>query len=275
MIGGLRHVHVVVAALVLMSVGCTTGADEVSSASAADVATSAGPSGGPSAGPSADELVIQDDTQPTDGAMERSTASAAPRPPLPDSDLRGDNVAWFAPRTPLTVFGLGATLNVRKQPGVVAPIVGNLRPADDIVATGRARRIFDEVWVEVRLSGRKTTGWADRRFLGVVGRTESIGSELPATEQPWVGPDALDLGLQVLDALGLRQLGDPVIAETPVVRRTVAIAFDLREASESRLGYRIRVVARPVEATERQVELARVERTYICARAVTRDGRCR
>ena len=273
MIGGVRHAQLVVAVAVLMSVGCTSGADEGSSVAtaASDVATTAGPT----VGARADDVLSEDDTLTTDGATERSTASAAPRPPLPERDLRGDDAAWFAPRTSLIVFGLGGDLNVRKQPGVVAPIVGYLRPADEIVATGRARRIFDEVWVEVRLPGTKRTGWADRRFLGVVGRAESIGSELPAAERPWVGPDVLDLGLRVLDALGPRQLGDPVISETPVTRRTVAIAFDLREASESRLGYRIRVVVTPVEAPERQVQLSRVERTYVCARAVTRDGRCR
>jgi hypothetical protein len=270
MIGGVRRVHVVVAVAVLMSVGCTAGADEASSGPSDAPSTTAAPVEAGS-----DGVLADDDVLATDGATERSTASAAPAPPVPESDLRGDDAAWFAPRTPLTVFGLGGNLNMRKQPGVVAPIVGYLRPTDEIVATGRARRIFDEVWVEVKRSGRRTTGWADRRFLGVLGSTESIGSELPAAERPWTGPDVLDLGLRVLDALGLRQLGDPVISESPVVRKTVAIAFDLREASESRLGYRIRVVATPVAASERQVELTRVERTYVCARAVTRKGRCR
>ena len=80
MIGGVRHAQVVVAVAVLMSAGCTSGADEASSVAtaASDVATTAEPT----VGARADDVLSEDDTLTTDGATERSTEAAAPRRPL-------------------------------------------------------------------------------------------------------------------------------------------------------------------------------------------------
>ncbi|HSJ46409.1 MAG TPA: hypothetical protein VK923_17165 [Euzebyales bacterium] len=246
-----------VAGLVLLVSACSTPADVAASGT------------GPSTRPSV--AAVTPNAVPS-GAVE----SVEPQPPQPDAELRGDEQGWFAPDTTLTVFGLHTALVAHEQPGALAPVVGYLWPTDDHTATGRARAVADGLWVEVELADEATTGWVDRRFLGVAGAIEDVAAEVPAAEHTPVGADALDLGTTVLRALGYDPEGlGTTLSQDPVVRRRATVAFDVRLADDVILGERIRVIGVPTDATEGRFELLRVERTLICARAVTPDGTCR
>lgn len=212
-----------------------------------------------------------------DAAPTGPVASVEPEPPRPDAELRGDERGWFAPDTTLTVFGVGAQVNAHRQPGPVSPIVGHLHAGDDKVATGRARAVADELWIEVELNARKgTTGWVDRRFVGVRGATDDIAAEVPAGAQATSGVDALDLGVRVMRGLGYNPegVGTTLLQDRVVGGRAVA-AFDVRLADDAILGQRLRVVGAPIEASEGRFELERVERTRVCARGATDEGLCR
>lgn len=238
--------------------------------SSAEVAASrSGDGTDPSSRPS--EVAVTPDAVPS-GAVE----SVEPQPPQPDAELRGDERGWFAPDTTITVFGLRTALVAHEQPGPFAPVVGRLRPIDDHTATGRARAVADGLWVEVELSDEDTTGWVDRRFVGVRGATEDVAAEVPAGEHTPVGADVLDLGTTVLRALGYDPEGlGTTLSRDPIIKRKATVAFDVRLADDAILGQRIRVIGVPIEATEGRFELERVERTWICARDVTADGTCR
>jgi hypothetical protein len=211
-----------------------------------------------------------------DAVPSGAIASVGPQPPQPDAELRGAVRGWFAPGTTLTVFGLHTPLVAHEQPGPFTPVVGHLRPTRAHTATGRARAVADGLWVEVELSDEPTTGWVDRRFVGVAGATVDVAAEVPAGEHAPVGVDALGLGTTVLRALGYDPEGlATTLSRDPVVRRKATVTFDVRLADDAILGERIRVVGVPIEATEGRFELERVERTHICARAVTADGTCR
>ena len=239
--------------------------------SPADVAaTQDGVRNGPSARPTA--VAVTPRAVPT-GVVE----SVAARRPQPDAELRGAERGWFEPDTTLTVFGLHTALVAHAQPGPFAPVVGNLWPVDDHAATGRARAVADGLWVEVELPDDDgTTGWVDRSFVGIRGVTENIAAEVPAGERTPVGADVLDLGTTVLRALGYNPEGvGTTLSQDPIVRRKATVAFDVRLADDAILGQRIRVIGVPIEGSEGRFELQRVERTWICARDVTADGRCR
>lgn len=239
--------------------------------SPADVATPGeGVRTGPSPRPTA--VAVTPNAVPT-GAVE----SVEPQPPRPDAELGGTDRGWFEPDTSLTVFGLHTALVAHEQPGPFAPVVGYLWPVDDHTATGRARAVADGVWVEVELPDDDgTTGWVDRRFVGIRGATEDIAAEVPAGERTPVGADVLDLGTTVMRALGYNPEGlGTTMSQDPIVKRKATVAFDVRLADDEILGQRIRVIGVPIEATEGRFELQRVERTWVCARDVTADGRCR
>ena len=225
---------------------------------------------GPSPRPTA--VAVTPDAVPT-GVVD----NVAPQPPQPDAELRGAERGWFEPDTTLTVFGLPTALVAHEQPGPFGPVVGYLWPVDDHKATGRARDVADGLWIEVELPDDDgTTGWVDRRFVGLRGATENIAAEVPAGERTPVGADVLDLGTTVMRALGYNPEGvGTTLSQDPIVRRKATVAFDVRLADDAILGQRIRVIGVPIEATEGRFELQRVERTWICARGVTADGRCR
>jgi hypothetical protein len=250
------------ATVALLAVACTSRA-EIVAPTAADVATVATdvPTGAVSVPPRP--------APPTD------LPSVAPQPPRSDAELRGDEATWFAPDTTVTVFGLDTALDAHAQPGPYAPLVGYLWSENEYTVTGRARRVADGLWVEVRLPRKGTTGWVDRRFLGVPGRTKDVAADVPAGEAATAGGDALDLGTKVLVGLGYgpERVGT-VMSSPPTIRRKATVTFDVREADEAILGERITVIGAPVGATEGRFELERVERTTICARAAGRDGGC-
>lgn len=261
---GLPHPRLAagVGLVLVVSVACSAPGDVV--------APSVGGGNGPSKRPSA-VATATPDAGPSD-----VSASLEPQPPRPGVALRGAEQWWFAPGTTLTVFGLDTPLVAHQQPGPFAPVAGSLRPNGDHTATGRARALADAVWVEVELPDDGATGWVDGRFVGVVGRTEDVAAEVPAGEHTPVGADALDLGITVLRALGYHPHGvGTTLSQEPVVGRKATVAFDVRLADDAILGERIRVTGLPIDATEGRFELERVERTQICARAVTADGTCR
>lgn len=253
----------------LLLTACTVGvdvADPVEQRTGV-VATTGADVDGPTAGTAA---------QVTPAPTERATASASPAPPQPDDELGGADVTWFDPDTGLTIFGITTTLHARAMPGLSSPAVDDLYPIDrGPVATGRARRIADTVWVEVELSRAPTTGWVDRRLVGVAGPTEDIGAEVPAGAAV-VGADVLDLGVQVMTVLGHEPEGlATVLSQAPlIVDREATVAWDVKSADALMLGERIRVVGAPTDSPDGRFELRRVERTVVCARTVADDGTC-
>lgn len=255
------HTRAIAVVTLLLTVACTSPAEVV----AHDDGSTSGPTLRPSV------VAVAPNAAPS-GPFD----SVAPQPPRPDAALRGDERGWFAKGATLTVFGLHTQLVAYEQPGPFQPVVSYLYAADDHTATGRAREAADALWVEVELGDDGTTGWVDRRFVGVRGATDDLGAEVPAGARSPVGVDVLDLGTKVMRGLGYDPEGvGTTLSQAPVVKRKATVAFDVRLADDAILGERVRVIGVPVDATEGRFELERVERTWICARGTTDDRACR
>lgn len=248
------------AVALLVAAACTSGAEPVPAGSAVSQTPSR-------ASPAA----------PTD-QMSPSTVAIAPTAlPSSVSAAPSDDQSWFEPGTVLTVFGTNGALNAQAQPAPYAPLAAYLRLNRDIVATGRARQTAEGLWVEARSPRDAAPVWADRRFLGVEGPTLDVAAEIPASEGAPAAATVLDLGATVLDRLGYDPAGlATVVLDLPPVRgRQDSVTYDIRRGDRLVLGERLRMTAAAVDASEGTYEVQRVERTVICARAVTAAGKCR
>lgn len=169
----------------------------------------------------------------------------------------------------------GDVLNVRAAPGADQRIVATLDPlADDVVATGAARRLAESIWQEV--TEEDVTGWVNRAFLAWLGGTDDVTAQIidVLSERP-SAKTMLELG---------RIVAETRASDQPPSRMTVTVAptaGDLGEITydvvglgdDSVFGERLHVFGRPLD-DGRGFSLANVERTLLCARGVTDDGLC-
>ncbi len=234
-------------------------------------------------------------TQPTTAASATDAGSGATTPAVSGSDagpavtpvaeggLPGEPFDFEIPRSGdrLAVVGVAHddVLNVRILPGADQPIVEKLAPmADDVVATGRKRRLPDEgsIWAEVTQGVE--LGWVNASYLGYLGVVddwtsqvvEANGGRVPA------GASMEALGRTVVEVFVHT---DPA-ANTRVVQVGPATAGDLGEITydvvgfldDSQLGVRLHLFGAPSE--DGGFHLASVEATVLCSRGATDAGAC-
>jgi hypothetical protein len=138
----------------------------------------------------------------------------------------------------LSVFGVAHddTLNVRAQPGADQPVVTELSPVSQVVATGRAWAVADSVWYEVEAGG----GWVNSDYVAFAGT--------PREEPSWLWSE---WGFEAAETLTeLRQLvADEV--KVPSSRTVVPVAptedeiiYDFVASRDDGLaGERVRIIS--------------------------------
>lgn len=203
--------------------------------------------------------------------------------PVADAELPGEPFDFETPRTGdrLAVVGVAHddVLNVRILPGADQPIVERLEPlADDVVATGRKRRLPDEggIWAEV--THGIELGWVNASYLGYLGVVddwtsqvvEANGGRVPA------GASMEALGQTVAEVFVHT---DPA-ANTRLVQVGPATGGDVGEITydvvgfldDAQLGVRLHLFGAPKDGGG--FTLASVEATTLCSRGATAVGAC-
>ncbi len=262
-----------VAGLVLLAAACggsgPTGTAESPSA----------PAGGSQ--PTTSASAVEADSQVTTPAVTGDAGSAVT--PVGDAGLPGEPFDFEIPRAGdrLAVVGVAHddVLNVRILPGADQPIVEKLAPlADDVVATGRKRRLPDEgsIWAEVNHGIE--IGWVNASYLGYLGVAddwtsqvvEANGGRVPA------GASMEALGQTVVEVF---VHADPE-ANTRLVQVGPATAGDVGEITydevgfldDAQLGVRLHLFGAPKAGGG--FTLASVEATALCSRGATDAGAC-
>lgn len=218
-------------------------------------------------------------TTTTEAEPEETTTTAAP-------DLGGPIEFGPAEGQPLAVISVryDDELNFRAGPGTDEDIVRRVAPLDDtvITAAGEAWAFERSVWWKVTIDGEEM--WANQRFLGMLGSTQSIFDEV-ADELDTLEYDSLqDLTDAIADALTIEE---PAPDSEYV---TEPLAFDSGDAfvvvdfvgylDDALRGDRLRIEAEVIVGDDADevgiaigVRLTDVEATAICARGVT-EGLC-
>jgi hypothetical protein len=162
-------------------------------------------------------------------------------------------------------------LNLRAGPGVDFDVVAELAPLEaDVIATGRSRLIDDmsSIWVEAEVDG--VTGWANSRFLALLGGVDDITSQLGT---PAGGSELVD----VAEAVARQWAGEAedyitvTVVDGPRHGDLGEITVDvLGMGDDSVLGARLHIFASPDGG---RFTARTVEATMLCARGVD-DGLC-
>lgn len=177
--------------------------------------------------------------------------------------------------TELGVVGVAAddTLNVRGGPGTDFEVVTELAPtATGLVATGHNRDLGDSFWSQVSVDG--TEGWANVRYLAVLGVTDDITAEVVAGGRP-EAETMVELGQIVARTQATEEPeSDIVVVAGPTVGDLGDITVDVIGLGDDAVaGYRLHVVGEPAPGGEGFV-LRTVERTHLCARGGEPGGLC-
>lgn len=215
----------------------------------------------------------------TSSAPDGSTTTATTEPPGSDpapapEDLPGEPFDLFPYEgAALGVVGVDRddVLNVRVGPGTNFTIGSELEPtATGFVATGRNRRVDDQIWAEIDVDG--TTGWVNARYVLQPGSVTDITAEL----DPGLGGETmLDLGRAVADTQASTEPASRiVVVDGPEVGDLGEVTVDVIGLGDDSLGgVRLHVFGAPAAGGEAFV-LRTVEQTLLCSRGVTGDGLC-
>ncbi|MDH3294710.1 MAG: SH3 domain-containing protein [Acidimicrobiia bacterium] len=159
----------------------------------------------------------------------------------------------------LSVFGVAHddTLNVRARPGADQPVVSELAPTDEVVATGRAWALSDSIWYEVRTG----PGWVNSDYVAFAGDPLS----LPGDEVDLRAKTVTELGQLFVDRMSRRSLPRPpsrvVVSVAPTDNE---ITYDLVGIGSDRtVGLRIQIMARSLDG---DYAVDRIVETSFCAR---------
>jgi hypothetical protein len=227
---------------------------------------------------------------PEPSSVATPTASSTPAPTTTDEaradvtaddedtdDVAGEPVPFFFRRGDVVgVVGVAYddVLNVRAGPGVDQRVIGRLDPLGDATATGTARQLSRSIWAQID-TGR-VVGWANVRFLGYLGRTGDVTTEvMEAMGDDRTGGTMGTLGRGVARS---RASTDPpsdiVVVAEPTTGDLGEIVVDvIGLGDDAVLGLRLHVFGQPID-TDAGFDLKSVEETLICGRGVSGDGIC-
>jgi hypothetical protein len=220
-------------------------------------------------------------TDPTGSPADPSTGPTTGGPSQPGPDpgdgLPGTPAEVSVPEAGAVLAVIGVerddVLNVRALPGPGEQVVAEVAPTGEVVATGRARDLDGDRWVEVSTAG--TTGWTSGRFLALgVGAVEDLTARV-VTDHGGTpsAPSMARLAQIVADSLaGDGSAAAVTVAAGPDPGDLTEIVVDsLGLEDDSVLGHRLRVFAVAESGT---FTLRTVEATPLCGRGVDGDGLC-
>lgn len=210
--------------------------------------------------------------------LTQTSLSNAPKETRPDGVYGGTYDSLFGPPggAQLAVIGTAhdSTADLRETPDTAAAVIARL-PADanGILATGHNRAAGSATWYRVDYAG--TTGWINARDAGQLGGVDDATSEVVTK----MGSNPVAATIEDLGGVVAQQFAStephPRIEQTRPSRLgdLHEVTFDvIGLGDDATLGYRLHVFGASEE--NGQVALKSVERTVICARAVTDDGLC-
>ena len=167
------------------------------------------------------------------------------------------------------------SLNVRSGPGVGFKVVAVLDPeANDIAVSGDAVLLPSSIWYGVDADG--VTGWVNSSYIALVGATQDATSELVALHGSIPAADTMrELGAVVAEYFVSEEPGSRIVLTVaPSVGDLGEVVYDVVGlADDAVMGYRLRVFGQQQQGSG-PFSLHSVERTSLCWRGVTDDGRC-
>ena len=192
------------------------------------------------------------------------TTTGAEPPSLPGEPFDG----FPQQGSELGVMGVAHddVLNVRAGPGTDQRIVATAAPtADDLVATGRARRLSRSIWYEVTVDG--TTGWASSRFLGFVDGTDDVTAAFLGGQPPPAAETMVELGQMVAAHFASEDPPSRIVQSVaPSVGDLGEVTYDVVGlGDDSVAGFRLHVFAAPHDSGDGFV-LTSIESTTFCWR---------
>ena len=291
-----HHARALLAATVVLLAACGSGgtADAPAGSGRGGVAerTAAGPGGaatgpggaatgpgGATAGHSRDPAAGPS-SAPSPGT---GRVGDAPTEPADEADLPGVAARLHTPNAALAVVDAGARgIPVLGMPG--APETAALTAwagSHRIIATGRARRLDDGVWVEVRTAPQEVLGWAHSDHLVRASLMEDVtdaftrrfGGAVPAAG------DVEDLGARLAASEAAFYDGATITLARPALVEAVGdVSYDVEVPGDEVVrGIRLRVIASPAGQGPgaQGFRMLAVERSVLCRRDVMRpDGTC-
>lgn len=165
-------------------------------------------------------------------------------------------------------------LNVREIPGLGGAVITVLPPtATGIVATGNNRLLPNSIWFQIETED--ALGWTSGSFLAYEGFTDDITAAVVSD----LGGYPTEATMDDLAALvaATRATTEP---ESKITTTVAATAGDLHEITidvigigdDAQRGDRLHIFGEPVEGGG--FTLKSVERTLLCGRGVSEDGKC-
>lgn len=253
-----RPLLAALAALILLVAGCGDDDDTDSATTTTSTATSTTSS--------TDDTSTTSTTEAPTSTTGGSTTTALPGEPAELFARDGDELGVVGVR-------FDDVLNVRAGPGTDQEIVATLDPTGTAVATGRARSLESSFWYEVTADG--TTGWANIRFLGFIGRTTDETAAI-LDDMGGTRPEAatmLELGSMVAESLASEEPPSTItVTVEPTTGDLGEVTYDVVDlGDDSVLGFRLHVFGEP---TGGGFTLRTVESTLLCARGATDEGIC-
>ncbi len=199
------------------------------------------------------------------------TTTGAPPPTLPGEPFDG----FPQQGDDLGVMGVAHddVLNIRARPGTDQRIVTTAAATDDdVIATGRARKLSRSIWYEVTVDG--TTGWASSRFLGFIGSTDDVTSSFLRGNPPPAAETMVELGELVAAHFASDDPPSRIVQSVaPSVGDLGEVSYDvIGLGDDSVAGFRLHVFATPHDSGDGFV-LKTIEATTFCARG-TDGGLC-
>jgi hypothetical protein len=146
--------------------------------------------------------------------------------------------------------------------------------ANDIAVTDDAVLLPSSIWYGVDADG--VTGWVNSSYIALVGATQDATSEVVALHGSTPAADTMrELGAVVAEYFVTEEPGSRIVLTVaPSVSALGEVVYDVVGlADDAVMGYRLRVFGQQQQGSG-PFSLHSVERTSLCWRGVTDDGRC-
>ncbi len=260
----------IVAALALVAAACGGDDDDTSADTTVDDSSTTTTDGSDTTDGGDTTTSGGSDTTDSSGTTETSTGSSSTDGSA--TTLPGEDIDLFTEAGDvLGVIGVAYDdeLNIRAAPGADQDVVATAEPtADDLVATGRARKLPNSIWYEFTVGG--TTGWANSSYVAYIGGTDDATAEYLARSDRPTAETMADLGEFV--AAGFAST-DP---ESEIVQVVAPTVGDLGEVTydvvgigdDAQIGYRLHIFGAQEDSGE-GFSLRTIERTALCGRGLS------